>query len=347
MEQPLADDAPPTPAGDAPAAAPDEAPTNGGDAEGGARVDDDELPPQSLAEAWREVHWPVLALALCFAVAQLAGMALVPTFDGAGMQATEDPDDPANSAYYIFLILAFTGVVLLIVKYKQDWLLHAIFLAAIGMTFAYVVYPVAWWFGLDGTPGGAVAVVVAAALTAALRLYPEWYIVDLAGVILAAGVAAIFGISFGLVPALVLLTGLAIYDAWAVYHTGHMVDMADSVMELRLPILLVMPKHRGYSFRRQARLKAQLESGDEREAMFMGLGDLVIPGTLIVSAKATLGWAVGLGALVGGLAGFAALMVFVLRGKPQAGLPLLNGGTILGYAIAALLFAGELGVWGY
>lgn len=347
MEQPLADDAPPTPAGDAPAAAPDEAPTNSGDAEGGARVDDDELPPQSLAEAWREVHWPVLALALCFAVAQLAGMALVPTFDGAGMQATEDPDDPANSAYYIFLILAFTGVVLLIVKYKQDWLLHAIFLAAIGMTFAYVVYPVAWWFGLDGTPGGAVAVVVAAALTAALRLYPEWYIVDLAGVILAAGVAAIFGISFGLVPALVLLTGLAIYDAWAVYHTGHMVDMADSVMELRLPILLVMPKHRGYSFRRQARLKAQLESGDEREAMFMGLGDLVIPGTLIVSAKATLGWAVGLGALVGGLAGFAALMVFVLRGKPQAGLPLLNGGTILGYAIAALLFAGELGVWGY
>ena len=78
--------------------------------------------------------------------------------------------------------------------------------------------------------------------------YPEWYVIDLSGVILAAGVAAIFGISFGLLPALLLLIGLAIYDAWAVYRTGHMVDLADSVMDLKLPILLVMPKSRSYSF---------------------------------------------------------------------------------------------------
>jgi len=116
------------------------------------------------------------------------------------------------------------------------------------------------------------------------------------------------------------------------------------VMELRLPILLVMPKTRGYSFLKQRSLQAQLDSGEEREAMFMGLGDIVIPGVLAVSAKATLGWGVGLGALLGGLAGFAVLMHFVLGGRPQAGLPLLNGGAILGWALAAFLLTGSLGL---
>ena len=53
----------------------------------------------------------------------------------------------------------------------------------------------------------------------------------------------------------------------------------------------------------------------------MGLGDLVIPGALVVSAKATLGWSVGLASMVGSLAGFFILMTYVLSGRPQAGFP--------------------------
>ena len=174
--------------------------------------------------------------------------------------------------------------------------------------------------------------------------YPEWYVIDIAGVILAAGVSAIFGISFGLVPALILLAGLAIYDAWAVYHTGHMVDLADSVMDLKLPILLVMPKTWNYSFLEQGSLNKQIESGEKRGALFMGLGDLVIPGALVVSSKAALGWSVGIASMVGSLAGFFILMTFVLSGRPQAGLPLLNGGAILGYLLGALIFVGDLGI---
>ena len=158
------------------------------------------------------------------------------------------------------------------------------------------------------------------------------------------GVSAIFGISFGLVPALILLAGLAIYDAWAVYRTGHMVDLADSVMDLKLPILLVMPKTWNYSFLDQGSLNKQIESGEKRGALFMGLGDLVIPGALVVSSKAALGWSVGIASMVGSLAGFFILMIFVLSGRPQAGLPLLNGGAILGYLLGALIFVGDLGI---
>ena len=38
------------------------------------------------------------------------------------------------------------------------------------------------------------------------------------------------------------------------------------------------------------------------------------------------------------------LMIFVLSGRPQAGLPLLNGGAIVGYLVGAFLFTGDLGL---
>ena len=90
---------------------------------------------------------------------------------------------------------------------------------------------------------------------------------------------------------------------------------------------------------------AEIVNGEKRVALFMGLGDLVIPGALVVSSKAALGWGVGLASMLGSVAGFFVLMTFVLSGRPQAGLPLLNGGAILGYLIGVFLFnSGNLGL---
>jgi presenilin-like A22 family membrane protease len=38
-------------------------------------------------------------------------------------------------------------------------------------------------------------------------------------------------------------------------------------------------------------------------------------------------------------------MTQVARGKPQAGLPLLNGGSILGYLIAGTIALGPTALW--
>src|SRR5207247_1284901 len=119
--------------------------------------------------------------------------------------------------------------------------------------------------------------------------FREWSVVDTVGIVTAAGVTAILGISFGILPAILLLVALAVYDAWAVYRTKHMVTLADELTSQRLPILLVIPKKAGYSFREQKSLKEQVASGEEREAMFVGLGDLIIPGILSVSAFTFLG----------------------------------------------------------
>ncbi len=123
-----------------------------------------------------------------------------------------------------------------------------------------------------------------------------------------------------------------------------MVALAEGVMDLRLPILLVIPKRWNYSFMNEKFDK------EEREAFFMGLGDAVMPTLLVVSANffktdasyysLPLIGAINipaLGAILGTFAGFSVLMAFVMKGKPQAGLPFLNGGVILGYIIGSLI----------
>ena len=81
-----------------------------------------------------------------------------------------------------------------------------------------------------------------------------------------------------------------------------------------------------------------------KEAMFMGLGDVIFPGMLVISCVNYIsesGLAVGISALIGGLVGYIVLMTYVASGRPQAGLPLLNGGAILGYIIGGLIFVGS------
>lgn len=270
----------------------------------------------------------------------------------------EEVDNPINPLIYLGLVLVFTAFILFVARKGMQRLIQGIILFAVGMTIYYVMRVL---FGLAFSFWTAeiVAMQVAICLTYALYKFPEWYIIDSTGLLVAAGATAIFGISLGILPTIILLVSLAVYDAIAVYRTKHMVDLADSVMDLRLPILLVVPKERGYSFMEQARLKDQLESGEEREAMFMGLGDVIIPGVLVVSSLTYLtpkavgsvsvlgvsgALIVALGTLAGALVGFWLLMYFVMKGKPQAGLPLLNSGAICGYIISVLLVFGKFGI---
>jgi len=273
-----------------------------------------------------------------------------------------------------------------------------------------------------------VGVLVSTVLMVLLWKHPEWYVVNTVGIMVGGGVITMLGTSF--VPWLIILFMVmaAVYDAWAVYHSKHMLELADTMIGLNLPILLVAPQDSGYSFLAEGddRMRgaagaasaeptttgeageaATGDSGDSvakagestttgdagdagdadagapaddsagdtgfkakaatsaaatatagggkkkkakgsQDAMFMGLGDVIFPGMLVISAMtylAPIGGAsdallVGLGAMFGGLAGYFVLMTYVARGQPQAGLPLLNGGAILGYLIAAVALIG-------
>jgi len=52
-------------------------------------------------------------------VAQLAALALAPAFSATTGPVFEDTTDPLNSLLYIVLILAFTGLILLVVRLRR------------------------------------------------------------------------------------------------------------------------------------------------------------------------------------------------------------------------------------
>ncbi|PKK85983.1 MAG: hypothetical protein CVT48_03080 [Thermoplasmata archaeon HGW-Thermoplasmata-1] len=301
---------------------------------------------------WLGKAIPIASLAILFLVVNALSLLIIGPFHEAGMQAFEDPDDPANVLFYIGIILVFTLIILLIAKFGKKWMIQVIVLLAVGSTMFYAMFPL---FGmlLDALYAAIISGALSMALVVLLWRYPEWYVVDICGIMVSAGAIAIFGISLGVTLVILLLVALAIYDAISVYKTKHMIDLADTVMELRLPILYVIPKSLRYSFLAERKgLKEKLRDDEERDALFMGLGDVVMPGILaaasffavVQSGEYALSSAVLMATSVvaGTLAGFSVLMVFVMRGKPQAGLPLLNGGAILGYLTGSLILFGKL-----
>ncbi len=281
-------------------------------------------------------------MALVLLLVQLIAVSLSKPLDVNDIRAFSNPEDTGNVVIWVAIILVFTAFIFLVIKMNKKWIIQAFILITVAWTLLYVFYALFSMF-LSPETNAILTLVLSIGLTVALYKFPEWYVIDIVGIILGAGSASIFGISLDIIPTLLLLVVLAVYDYIAVYRTKHMVALAEGVMDLRLPILLVIPKRLSYSF-----LKEKFNK-EEREAFFMGLGDAVMPTLLVVSANFFVKAQnynlpfIGIinipaiGAILGTLFGFAVLMGFVMRGKPQAGLPFLNGGAILGYVVGSLI----------
>lgn len=297
----------------------------------------------------------LLALPVMLLAVEVGSVLLAVPMTQSGYAVFEDPESLTNPIWFIAMLLAFTALLLILIKYKFKRILDAIIRLSILIAYIYV------FSGLLGqiTDMDTALVIgtgVAILATILLWKYPEWYVVDILGVLLAAGIASMFGISLEPVPVIILLVLLAVYDAISVYRTKHMLTLADGVIEGRMPIMVVVPKKKGYSFIRDGvggsiAASNQTESDGpgehDRAAYLMGLGDLIMPAILVTSAAVFLpGTGIGpfsipaLTAMVGSLAGLAVLLRAVSSGKPQAGLPPLNGGTIIGFLIGwgVLLF---------
>lgn len=285
---------------------------------------------------------PFVAMGVFLLLVQIISVMLAQPMIDAGFQFTEDPDSIWNTIYYIGLILGFTGVILYAFKKNIKWVIHGFILFSVGATL-YYVFLATFAIFMNETASIILTLALSLALTVLLYLFPEWYVIDIIGILIGAGVTAIIGISFGVMPTLILLILLAVYDAISVYQTKHMLALAEGVMDMKVPILFVIPNHLNFSFR-----DYKYEKDAKREAFFMGLGDAVMPTMLVVSANVfiTEGYMnlplIGLlnmpalGAALGTIVGFAILMAVVARGNPQAGLPFLNTGAILGYVAGCL-----------
>jgi len=216
-----------------------------------------------------------------------------------------------------------------------------------------------------------IGLLVSIILMILLYVHSEWYVVNTVGILVGSGVIVMLGVSFVPTLIMVFMVAAAIYDAWAVYKSKHMLDLADTMINLNLPILLVAPQGSDYSFRAERAPLGDSNPGDSptsvlmndsgtspqanmqprervikksNDAMLMGLGDVIFPGMLVLSTLQYIGgddgWIMAITTLVGSLVGYSILMWYVGQGKAQAGLPLLNGGAILGYVLGGLMTIG-------
>jgi presenilin-like A22 family membrane protease len=288
---------------------------------------------------------PMIIMGSLFVLINLLAFGVVGPFKAVDLKAFQSADDPLNLVFFFSVLIVFTAIVLIIAKYGKTRIIQAIFLGSTGLLGIYVFYPLLSYVLPGYWPLG-VAVALNALIVALLFKYPEWYVVDISGIITAVGAIAMLGISLNMLFVLVLLIGMATYDAISVYKTKHMIDLADTLIDLKLPILFVIPKTLNYSLVKETKtLKEKLADGEKREAFFMGVGDVVIPGILTIAAfniDSVHNFTIALSVVAGTLLGFAALMAFVIKGKPQAGLPFLCPGAILGYVISSLLLTGGL-----
>jgi presenilin-like A22 family membrane protease len=289
---------------------------------------------------------PIFLMGGLFVLVDLLAFVVSGPFEAAGQVAFVDPSDPLNLVYFFSVLIVFTAIILLIAKYKKTRIIQAVFLGSTWLLGIYVFYPLLSYLPISWELALGISVAIMAVIVGLLIRYPEWYIVDISGIITGIGAIAMLGISLTILIVLVLLIGMALYDAISVYKTKHMIDLADALIDLKLPILFVIPKTREYSLVKETKgLKEKLKDNEKRDAFFMGVGDIVIPGILASAAFhniANYGFLIGLSVIAGTLVGFAGLMFFVIKGKPQAGLPFLCPGAILGYLISSLILTGGI-----
>ena len=351
-------------------------------------MDDSELADikAAIMDQWRSMA----GMGAMFVSSILFGVFIQPFYNFEEMRAfgEEGTTEAGNILFELIMIFLFTIAVIWLARKGKEVVIKTIVFLALGYSLLLAVMPVLaildYLLGLDSGPTlfSLICLGVAGGMMYTLHRYPEWYVVNTVGVLVGSGVIVMLGIAF--VPVLIILFMVlaAIYDHWAVNGSKHMLELADTMIDLKLPVLLVAPKDTSYTFLKQdgdiregtePRPVAPPEGAEmgmtkpkQRDALFMGLGDVIFPGMLVISSITFLPeigpvvfdfWGdpskpvhlgpmlVGMGTLFGGLLGYAALMTQVARGKPQAGLPLLNGGSILGYLVSGAIAIGVENLW--
>lgn len=300
-----------------------------------------------------------ISMASLYVFSQIAGLFFSIPFKDMNIHSFSNPNSVWNSIFYIAILLIVTGIMLLTAKFKMERFIKYFIIIGLALSILFVLYPFLLFYypyvysfpiGFPVDLDFIISTIITVFLMSLLVLYPEWYVLDVVGFVAASGMIAILGISFGILPAFILLVALAIYDAISVYKTKHMIALAGIVSDLKVPAMVIVPKESSYSYMDDNKpLKDKLDSHEERESLLMGLGDIVIPGIMAVSAFSFLPttsiylyipsnlW-VAIITIIGSVTGFSILMLVSRSGNPQAGLPFLNGGAISAFLISMLLF---------
>lgn len=215
----------------------------------------------------------IAIIAAIFVTVQLLSIAFMYVALSPADQVFPNPDDPMIAVYYLVMLLGFTLLFLLLVKFDLDKVIKAIFFVSTGFVVFFVATALAAVLTADLLTIWIVGLVFGAISIIGIWRHPEWWVIDSVGLAMAIGVIALLGLSLSIIPILILLIALAVYDFIAVYRTKHMLTLAEGVTEMGLPILIIVPKKLSYShIGKKLNLREKPEEKKEREAFIVGLG---------------------------------------------------------------------------
>ncbi len=277
--------------------------------------------------------------AILFVIASLIGLVLALELESIS-PTNPSQNTTAGLGYVIYFIIAVVLMSILIIvisKKKKMGILRIIFVLSmvfvifIVSSLLYALLPITndeYYVLIFGTP----------ILFLYLLLFKQnWIILNIAGVLTSAGLAAVWGIDLGVYSAIALMIIFAVYDYIAVYKTKHMLDIARASTDSNMPLFFVVPEKRGFDMNDVDIDKpSEGEEGERRGAIMIGFGDIAIPNVMVISSFLygnTIQFFVL--PLFGGIVAMFILFSFIKR--PAPGLPFLNTGVLLGFAIAVLL----------
>jgi presenilin-like A22 family membrane protease len=278
----------------------------------------------------------------------LIGVQIGATFLSVPTQANDvtafgDPQSLDNPFIYLGSVVVITLVILGLYKLGFRKFLTVFFMLSVWATMFFVTSTIVLqYYGDTNVLADLVALVLPVLATILIWKFPEWYVIDTIGFIMCIGVTAILGVSFGIIPVIVLLAIFAIYDAISVYKTRHMITLAESILTQKLPALFIIPKDRNFSYR-DPQTWDNLDDTSARKSYIIGMGDIIFPSSMVVSASVFLtGTKVfgvftlpAIGAMIGSWIGLVALQWYATKNpRSHAGLPFLNTFTIIGFAVA-------------
>lgn len=170
---------------------------------------------------------------------------------------SENPDDPLNALALIAYILIGTGVFLFSLKVMKKAFVFRILEAFIVLVTSWLVFEL-----LLGEPLGIIC--AGLFLVARLVFSKSLWLRNASSILSVAVVGSLVGVALGLIPVLIFVVALAVYDYIAVFKTKHMVAIAKGIQGKNLAFTIAMPT-KNHTFE-------------------LGTGDFVVPLAFATSA---------------------------------------------------------------
>jgi len=223
----------------------------------------------------------------------------------------QNPERVESSIQIFLYIIIVTIMLLFLLRYKFE-LIIKIF---VGMAFLLGLSFTFW--NLLGDIGILVAVLL---LVIGIWQRKNLLVMNIILIFTVPGIGSWLGASLSLIPALVLLIILSIYDIISVFGTKHMVKLADGVKG-KMPLMFTIPV--------------------EKRILGLGTGDLALPvvfSTSIIKSNYSLMNSVF--AVIGGLIGLIFLFIYITKRRDITlpALPPIAAGMILGFCVSIFIY---------